>query len=274
MRKTISAAAIAVVLFAQPAFAQGKYAVHPVRLADENIRFYKGTPTIDIDGKDGAVQVSPLAMDHGSFSFSVAVLNKGQAAADFDVSDVTAEVAGMQVATFTKDELEKKAKNRAMWAAIAVGVAGGLAAAAAASQRDYSSATIFTPRGTYRAFYDAPSVGGQVQAAAIAAGTGYTLARIQNNLDATREALGNNVIQRTTVDPGEGYGGQVVFHKVKLSTLPQQFIITVNWNGEKHRFGFVVGKKGMKAPVIAPMPQPPQAVPEQPVQQEAASVVS
>lgn len=258
MRNYVFAIGVSSLLLSLPANAQDKYAVHPVRLADESIRFYKGVPTIDIDGKDGAVQVSPLAMDHGSFSFSVAVLNKGSGSADFDVTDVTADAGGTQLICFTKDELEKRAKNRAMWTAIAVGLAGGLASAAAASQRDHYSATMFTPRGTYRAFYSAPSVAGQLQATAIAAGTGYSIARIQDNLDATREALGNNIVQRTTVDPGEGYGGQVIFQKVKLKTFPQQMVIVVKWNGEDYRFGFVVGKKGMKAPAIAPLKQPPE----------------
>lgn len=257
MRIFVFAISASGLVLSQPAVAQDKYAIHPVRLADESIRFYKGVPTIDVDGKEGAVQVSPLAMDHGSFSFSVAVLNKGQVPADFDVSDVTAEVGGAQLICFTKDELEKKAKNRAMWTAIAIGVAGGLASAAAASQRDHYHATMFTPRGTYRAFYSAPSVAGQMQATAIAAGTGYSIAKIQENLDATRIALGDNIIQRTTIDPGEGYGGQVVLHKVKLKTLPQQLVVVVKWNGEEHRFGFLVGKKGMKAPLLAPMPTTP-----------------
>lgn len=256
MRNIVIVIGASSLLVAHPAAAQDKYVVHPVRVADESIRFYKGVPTIDRDGRDGAVQVSPLAMDHGSLTFAVTVLNKGQESAEFDVTDVVAEVGGVQFVSFTKDELERKAKNRAMWTAIAVGFAGGLASAAAASQRDHYSATMFTPRGTYRAFYSAPSVAGQMQATAIAAGTGYTLAKIQENLDATREALGENIVQRTTVDPGEGYGGKVVLQKIKLKNEPQQLSIIVKWNGEEYRFGFVVGKRGMKAPPIAPMPKP------------------
>lgn len=254
MKNFAAGVAAAATVLSSPAVAQDKYAVHPVRLGAETIRFYKGAPTIDVDGKNGAVQVSPLPMDHGSFSFSVAVLNKGQAPVDFDVSAVSLGTEGLEVVALSKDDLEKKAKNRAMWAAIAVGVVGGISAAAAASQRDHYSSTWQTPRGTYRASYSAPSVAGQIQAAAITAGTGYSLARIQNNLDATREALGDNIVQRTTVDPDESYAGQVVLKKFKLAALPQRVVVLVRWNGEDYRFGFVVGKKGMKAPEIAPAP--------------------
>ncbi|WP_066660181.1 MULTISPECIES: hypothetical protein [unclassified Sphingomonas] len=270
MIRNFSAIAAALVLCApHVAYAQDKYVVHPVRLGDEAIRFYKGTPTIDIDGKNGAVQISTLPMDHGSFSFSVAVLNKSATGSDFDVGNVTAEVEGKEYAAFTKDELERKAKNRAMWAAIAIGVAGGFAAAAAASQRDEYRATMITPRGTYRAYYSAPSAVGQVQAAAISAGTVYSLARVQDNLDQTRAALGDAIVQRTTIDPDESYAGQVILQKIKLKTLPQKLTIRVRWNGEDYRFGFLVGKRGMKAPEIAPLaprvtPTSPQPVPDEP----------
>jgi hypothetical protein len=183
----------------------------------------------------------------------VAVLNKGQNSVDFDVSDVSASAIGTEYAAFSKEELESKAKNRAMWTAIAVGLAGGLSAAAAASQRDYYRSTLITPRGTYFGSYSAPSVAGQLQATAIAAGTGYSLAKIQENLDATREALGNNIVQRTTVDPSESYAGQVIMKKIKLKKFPENLIVKVRWNGEEYRFGFVVGKRGMKAPPIAPL---------------------
>ncbi|PJI86866.1 hypothetical protein [Sphingomonas koreensis] len=246
--------AVGLCLVPSVAAAQDKYVVHPVRLADESIRFYKGVPTIDIDTEKGAVQISPLPMDHGSFSFSVAVLNKGQVSSDFDVSDVSAHIVGAEVAAFSKEELEKKAKSRAMWTAIAVGLAGGLSAAAAASQRDHYRSTFITPRGTYYGSYSAPSVVGQIQATAIAAGTGYSLVKIQENLDATREALGNNIVQRTTVDPSESYAGQVILKKIKLKKFPENLIVSVRWNGDEYRFGFVVGKRGMKAPTIAPLP--------------------
>ncbi len=250
------AASLALLALCAPTLAQAddKYVVHPVRLDSESIRFDHGSPTIDADGERGAVQVTPLAMDHGSFSFSVAVLNKGDVDADFDVSDVTAEVLGKQVSAFTREELERKAQNRAMWASIAVAVAGGVSSIAAANQRDYYHSRLVTPHGTYRGFYSAPSAAGQVQAAIISAGTVYTVAKIQENLDATRDALGNAIVQRTTIGPSESYGGQVIFNKIKLKTVPQKLTVVVRWNGEDYRFGFVIGKKGMKAPAIAPMP--------------------
>src|SRR3546814_16195619 len=72
-------------------------------------------------------------------------------------------------------DLEKKAKNRAMWTQIGIAALGGLAAAGAASQRDTYRSSFYTPRGSFHGYYSAPSAIGPIQAAAITAGTGYAI---------------------------------------------------------------------------------------------------
>jgi hypothetical protein len=91
-------------------------------------------------------------------------------------------------------------------------------------------------------------VAGQFQAAAIGVGTGIAIAGVQNRLDQTRVALGNNIVQLTTVDPGEGYAGQIIVEKMKSPKYPQRVDIVVRWNDEDYRFAFQAAKGGTPAP--------------------------
>ena len=165
----------------------------------------------------------------------------------------------------TVETLEKKAKSRAAWAQVALAMAGGLSAAAAASQRDTYHSTFVTPRGTYRSYYSAPSSFGQIQAAASIAAAGVGIAAVQNRLDKTLDALGSQIIQLTTVDPDDSYAGTIVFEKVKLTKLPMQVTMTVDWNGRQYPFSFQVAKPGTPAPAFKP------PVIEEPVPDAAAT---
>lgn len=231
-------------------------AVQPVQIGQETIRYQNGVPTLDLEMKDGVVQITPLPLDHGSLSFGIAVYNDARQPANFGVENVRVTFASLPVKVLTKDDLVKKAENRAMWASIALAAVGGLSAAAAASQRDHYHSTLVTPRGTYRSYFSAPSVAGQFQAAAITAGTGVGIASIQNQLDKTVEALGDEVVQLTTVDPGESYAGRLVFAKIRPKVLPAKVEIAVNWNGETYPFTFQIAKKGTPAPVFTAITRP------------------
>lgn len=248
------AGAMALVSTASAAIAGDKSVLQPVQVGEETVRFDRGVPTTDLQLPHGAVQITPLMMDHGGLSFGIAVLNNGDQPANIDVTNIEARAGAQVLPVLTRDQLEAKAKNRAMWASIAMAAIGGLSAAAAASQRDEYRSTLITPRGTYRAVYSAPSTAGQVQAAAIAAGTGITLANIQGQLDATRAELGANIVQITTVDPNESYAGRIVLTKIKNKAMPQRVDITVHWNGEDYPFAFQLAKKGTPMPIFKPIP--------------------
>lgn len=228
------------------------YAAEPVvqaiQTGAETARFQQGVVTLDLELERGAVQVTPLPLDHGSLSFSVAVLNKADAPANIDITNFNVAAGPQALPVFSKDQLEGKAKNRAMWAQIALVAAGSLSAAAAASQRDTYRSTLVTPRGTYSFRGSAPSAAGQAAAAASIAGAGVGIAAVRARLDETRAALGNNIVQLTTIDPGEGYAGQIVVAKIKDRTLPQRVTVTVRWNGEDYPFVFQVAKKGTPVP--------------------------
>ncbi|WP_235037478.1 hypothetical protein [Novosphingobium sp. 18050] len=230
-----------------------KLLIQPIQTAEESIRYNHGVPTVDQVSVGGSVQVRPAPIDHGSLAFNVAVFNDGKQSANLDVTSFTLTSNGVTVAAMTVDTLEKKAKSRAMWTQIGLAAVGGLGAAAAASQRDTYRSTLYTPRGAYHHVYSAPSVAGQIQATAIAAGTGIGIATIQSRLDQKLEELGEDVIQMTTVSPGESYAGMIVFEKVKLTALPAQVTMTVNWNGIAYPFTFQVAKPGTPAPLFKPI---------------------
>lgn len=234
-------------------------AVQPVQVGAETVRYQQGVPTVDLKQSAGAVQIRPLPLDHGSLAFAVAVFNGGSQPALIDTTNFDVQTEGQDVAVFTADDLIRKAQNRAMWSQIGLAALGATASVAAASQRNTYRSTLHTPYGSYRSYYSAPSAAGQIQALAITAGTGYGLAAIQNNLDRTREALGNEVVQTSTVDPGQTYAGKIVLQKIKKRKLPQRVTITVHWNGERYPFAFQLAKHGTPAPVFVPVATPAPA---------------
>jgi len=227
----------------------------PFQIGEETARFNKGIPLVSLEQSKGGVQITPTAMDHGSLSFMIVVFNDGDQLANFGVENVSAEIDGQTLAPFTKTQLESKAKNRAMWSQIGMAVLAG-AAAAAVSQANTKStyhSRFRTPRGTYSytGVYRDNSIG-VLGAAAATAGGVLAIRSIQQNLDETLDQLDDEIIQTTTVDPGESYGGRIVLQKIKATKLPQNVTISVNWNGEVYKFGLRVPKKGDPAPVLKP----------------------
>lgn len=244
----LAALAAMLACVSQPVVAGPKYVVQPVPVGTETIRFDQGVPTVDLQREKGVVQITPLPLDRGSLSFGVAVFNGGDTPANIDITNFEISVGERPLPVFSREELEKKAKNRAMWQSIALAAVGGLAAVAAANQRDHYTHTMRTPRGTYRSHFSAPSTAGQIQSAAIAAGTGFGIAAVQRQLDETRAALGEEIVQLTTVDPGESYAGRIVLTKAKVKALPQHVSFVVRWNGESYPFAFRLAKQGTPQP--------------------------
>lgn len=267
MLQIVSKRAWVSIAFAVPSAALAEEPVlQPVQVGFETLRYDRGVPTLDLQMQQGSLQIRPLPMDHGSLAFSVAVFNAGNAPANFGIENFAVQAGDKSLAVFSVDQLISKAKNRARWKQIGVGILGGLAASAAASQRNTYYGSLHTPHGSYFSTYSAPSAVGQLQATAIAAGTGYSIALIQSNLDRTREALGENVVQTTTLDPGQSYAGKVVLQKVTSTKRPERISIVVNWNGEEYPFAFQLAKPGTTPPVFTSLAPPVPRVSSQPAQ--------
>ena len=234
---------------AQDAVAKEKFLIQPVQVGSETVRYDQGVATVELFNRQGSVQIQPMPVDHGSLAFFVGVYNAGQLPANIDISNFSIQAGEQPLAIFSRHELEKKAKNRAMWTQIGIAALGGLAAAGAASQRDTYRSSFYTPRGSYHGYYSAPSAIGQIQAAAITAGTGYAIYNVQQRLDQTRRELADSVVQLSTIDPDRSYGGKIVLAKIKDKKLPKVVTINLDWNGERYPFSFRLVKPGTPAPV-------------------------
>lgn len=148
-------------LVAAPAGAQRR--VNFALLPQEGVttRYTQGVATYDLRGGRGAVQITPLGVDHGRLTFGVVVLNLGTAPDHFGVEDIQASARGQAIPVLSRERLDQMARNRAMWTQIGVALLAGAAAASAAGSRDTYRATTFTPRGTYRTVIRGPSAGGK-----------------------------------------------------------------------------------------------------------------
>lgn len=252
---------LAAAMTAAPAQAQSNLISQPVQVGDEAIRYTRGQASVIDHADTGSIQVRPAPMDHGSLVYGVAVLNTGRVPANVDVSNFSLIVNGKTYRAFTVTELTSRAKNRATWSKIGLGLLGGLAAGAAAAQRDTYVGTFRTPRATYTSVYTTPSISGQIAAGATIGATTAGLYAIQNALDQTLDALNEDVIQLTTVDPGESYGGAVFFEKVSIPKLPAEAEFVADWNGHEYRLKFQIAKPGTPAPPFRPVELPPPPPP-------------
>jgi hypothetical protein len=213
----------------------------PLADAGASVRYFKGVATVDRANEFAAVQVAPVGLDHGRLSFAVSVLNLSQAPDNFGIENIAATIGGQQLSVLSRDRLQHMASNRAHWKQFGMAVIGGLAAASAASARDTYRATTITPYGAYHTTISAPSIGGQIAAANSSAAASYAIAGIQAKLDATREALADEILQTTTVMPQDSYAARIVIEKFK-GKWPQTVHLTVAFAGQQYPFDFEVSK--------------------------------
>lgn len=234
-------AILASVTLAYAAPAQAKIVIKPIAESSQVIRFDQGVPTIEEDLPDqkAAVRVVPLpGLDHGSLTFKVAVYNKSAEPMNVGVENITFTHGALTLPVFTKDQLASKAKNRAMWSQIGYAALAGVAAAA---QSNNTTVTTYAPSGrVYRTVIQRPGLSdGQI--ATVAAGGG-AIALSQIGLNKTLEALDDEIIQTTTLDPESGYGGRIVCSKLKKAKVGDIVALAVEVNGERHLFRFRVEK--------------------------------
>lgn len=238
----------ALVLFSAPAIAEPHIDIHGLVEGAQGARFIKGVPTIDLPLQNGAVQVRPLGFDHNDTVFAVAVFNAGTEPANIALEDMHATTNGNPIRIWTGRDLARQAKNRAMWAQLGIAFLSATGSALAASQRDTYHSSFVTPRGVYSYSGSYPSLAGQIQANAIIDNGIAAMAFVQQKLDAALANIDDSVVQRTTVDPGMSYGAIVVVDKVDYSRAPFEVQLTIDWNGERYPFSFLLTKAGQPAP--------------------------
>jgi hypothetical protein len=249
-KRLLSAFAFTVLSIAANNACADEFIVQPVQLANEDVRYQHGHPTIDIRTAHGAVEINPLPLDHGRLAFSVAIFNASDVPITVGIENFSINAGNQVVSPFSVDELISKAKSRAGWSKFGTALGGVLAASIVGSTTDTSYATVYTPRGAYTASVSTPSVAGQIESGRIMDNTVAGMAAIQDRLDATRARLGDEIVQTSTIDPGRTYGGKLVFQKLRNTSLPQTITLTVGLNGDQYAFTFQLAKPGSPAPPI------------------------
>ena len=242
----------AVLVFANATSAEAADLIlYPVQVGSETIRFRTGIPTLNIETATGAVTVTPLPLDHSHATFGMAVYNKGNSSVNFGGENITATINGLPIAILTREELEKRAKSRAAWSAVGIALLAGVAAAAASSAHSTSHyyGNVRTPHGTYfwSSSYRDNSVGALGATAAVAAGTAGIVG-VQNRLEYTLGTLATDILQTTTIDPDNSYGGEVVVEKPANMKLPYDVTITAHLNGIDYPFTFRMTEQGKNKP--------------------------
>lgn len=248
MKKLVSFA-VAIAIGQQAAAAD--LILYPVQAGSETIRYRTGIPTLNVETPTGSVTVTPLPLDHNHATFGVAVYNKGDNSVNFGIENVTASINQQAIAVLSREELQRRAKSRAAWSAIGLAMLAGVAAAAASTAHttEHNYGNIRTPRGTYfwSSSYRDNSIGALGATAAVGAGTAGIIG-IQNRLEYTLGTLATDIVQTTTIDPDNSYGGEVVIEKPSGMKTPYDVTITMNFNGVDYPFTFRMTEQGKNKP--------------------------
>jgi hypothetical protein len=223
-----------------------QYNVAPIADNSQQIRYERGQPTIYSEMQFGAVQVTSLGVNGDKrLGFRVAAFNKGTVPSNFGVENISlVQADGSPDKIMTASELEHEAQVQADWNTLAVSLTA-VSQSISASQAAYTTTT-----GTADTSEGPVSFSSQSYNPALAqqgideAGVemNANLHSIEDTLDHTVNSIRDNVLQTTTVDPGNSYGGIAVANKLSSSIFPQEVTLHVNWNGEDHLFRFAVAK--------------------------------
>ena len=218
MIKKIIAAIAALSLVYPTALAAKEVTLKPVASEDVAIRYVQGVPTASVADENGGVMVTQTEEIYGRVRLRVAFSNASNEAVNFGIENITATIDGEPVNILTADDLEQIAKRKAGWTNFAIAMAGGLGAAAANMNANRTYTTV--GRGPFGSYYSQTTVHdpalAMVGTAAAVGGAAYGISQVNSNLEKTLAAINDNVIQTTTVDPLNNYGGLMVIDKFKL----------------------------------------------------------
>lgn len=200
--------------------------ITPLPREGQEVRYESGIPTVSTS-PTGDAQVFVLPMDKlkdGGLQFKVIVYNKRTSSDHFGVEDVSLLYGdGRAAEPLTLRELRRRAKANALFKQIIIGVAS---AALSGTQGD----TILSSRPGR-----GPNVG---QVATLAVGLGG-IGLIQHRLHRQLTKLNDEILQTTTIDRGNFYGGRVVMERVGLSR-EETVSLVVNFGEQDYVFDFLV----------------------------------
>ena len=218
------------------------YSFTPVDTGAARVIHGPGAPTTDLELANGGIQVTPLGVaGNGRMTFAVAAYNKLAEPSGFGPEHFAASADGARLQVHTYDELEGEAQKAAAWATFAVALAGAAAVYAAHDNAwQTTDTTLHTPDGAYTVSattYD-PALAAMGTAMATAA-TVEGMNLVGQQLDAARARLGDTILQATTIDPQQAYGGYIVVARPKARP-PYVVEVSARWNDEDYRFRFRV----------------------------------
>lgn len=247
--KTIPAAVAIFALTATTALDAAAPVLQPVPYGNETLRHAQGQPTIEVRGRNGTIQITPLPMDHGCVNFGLIAFNHSNRPANIDLANVTIFVGDAPATVLTVHDLQKRADKRAFWTSVAIAAVGGVAAGVAAASSSHATVRTHTPRGSYVSRVSYRDGSSSLNGAIIAGGTAAAVGSVQEKADRIRAAIGDEILQLTTIDPGDAYGGRVVIDKIKAPP-PQTIMMSVEWNGEVYTTKWQLVPEGTPAPAF------------------------
>jgi hypothetical protein len=241
--------------------------LQPLPYGSAILRHYQGKPSIELRGRNGSIEVTPLPMDHGCINFGIVVFNNSGRAADIDLSNVTVLVGDAPATILTVSDLQKRANNRAFWSAMAVAAVSGLAAGVVAASSSHTTIRTSGAHGSQVTKIRYNDGSNTANAALISASGVAAAASIQDK--AARARFDDEILGLTTVDPGDAYGGRVVVDKIK-NPLPQTIMMSVEWNGEVYASKWQLVPEGTPEPFFSNAPVVEAAIAPRSAKIEAA----
>jgi hypothetical protein len=217
-----------------PAMAAAEsFGVLPAKSPDLLVRYNHGAPVLISVMPHGIVQISPIkSRIDGRLQLSVVAYNSGPGATNLGYENIRISTAdGASLELYSYDHLKHEANKRATISRIGLVVSAAVNGYVSGRESGYSPTAAAIDRRTNE---DDEQAWEQ---------------RIQDKLDTTMEHLDGDVLQTTTIDPGEAAGGEVVAAKPKFNNgLSPRFDMTVNFNGETHLISFYAAKEGAAVP--------------------------
>lgn len=235
-----------------------KYIVSVAPTSGQTVKYYNGKQFVISSLPGSAVAISPPTSSLQKFGeVAILVANKSQDSFEFDTESIAVETgAGQFVHVYSYAELMEDELERQKWAAV------GAAFAAASNSMSAANAGTSTTYGNYSGNtygtyggtpYSAYTYGSGVTTtydpakaqAAQALANQQNNTNIQNMQQANRanETRLQSILKRTTIEPGQSYGGQVRFDLPKIvSDMSEKVLVDVKAGEESHLFVVAISK--------------------------------
>jgi hypothetical protein len=240
MRAMTNLALIGLLMLACATTAHGKEReFSPIAGDGQEIRFSNGHAVLVTGNAVGNLAVSFVPLDKKSGFLRVWIENSGNQQFNVSESSVTASSGGAPLTVFTYADQVKQQKRRAMWAAIATGIAAG-ANAYSASQAGYSnysggyashtSSGIYSAN-TYGRFYGTSyNAGVAYLAQANAAAQNQAMFdRFQASVAGASQSLEQRSLKANTLMPGQSVLGDI---KVALPKTGGDLDLSIDVGGQ------------------------------------------